>query len=366
MTTSDPSKQKRSQENDKKTKDDNITQGPSKQRKQFRVGDDGKILFDEEELKMILDFKRVNVTLEAFEKHALRDGSGRWKRNIWVHCEDEDKIPLWKTPLIKYYTHQANVANRKDSAMRDEFLRCTRCGKEHRPDIKKYHDALNNKCWTCSLWPYQNDPPQQKTSQGNEKKKEDENITQGDPPQRERSEKIRIKKKFKKMAQDLRRKQSIPKSLNQMVKEESGLPIVIHPNRRQVKEMRKRKMRILLKQFRVGDDGKILFDEEELKMILDFKRGEDYIEVLCGATNKKYGDYVGRLKINNEGQYFITCECCPECPLVNVTLEAFEEHALRGGSGRWKRNIWDHWEDEDRVPLWKTPLIKYYTPDKCD
>ena len=27
MTTSDPSKQKRSQENDKKTKDDNITQG---------------------------------------------------------------------------------------------------------------------------------------------------------------------------------------------------------------------------------------------------------------------------------------------------------------------------------------------------
>ena len=50
-------------------------------------------------------------------------------------------------------------------------------------------------------------------------------------------------------------------------------------------------------------------------MILDFKRGEDYIEVLCGATNKKYGDYVGRLKINNEGQYFITCECCPKCPL---------------------------------------------------
>ncbi|KAG5021204.1 hypothetical protein JHK87_017059 [Glycine soja] len=141
------------------------------------------------------------------------------------------------------------------------------------------------------------DPPQQKTSQGNEKKKEDENITQG-------------------------------------------------PSKRR-------------KQFRVGDDGKILFDEEELKMILDFKRGEDYIEVLCGATNKNYGDYVGRLKINNEGQYFITCECCPECPLV--TLEEFEKHALREGSGRWKRNIWVHCEDEDIVPLWKTPLIKYYT-----
>ncbi|KAH1127531.1 hypothetical protein GYH30_016220 [Glycine max] len=140
------------------------------------------------------------------------------------------------------------------------------------------------------------DPPQQKTRQGNEKKKEDENVTQG-------------------------------------------------PSKRR-------------KQFRVGDDGKILFDEDELKIILDFKRGEDYIEVLCGATNKKYGDYVGRLKINNEGQYFITCECCPKCPLE--FQEAFKKHALREGSGRWKTNIWVHCEDEDKVPLWKTPLIKYY------
>ncbi|RZC09119.1 Protein ULTRAPETALA 1, partial [Glycine soja] len=76
-------------------------------------------------------------------------------------------IAKTKTPLIKYYTHQANVANRKGSAMRkqnihrDEFPRCKRCGKERRfhlkstPDIKNYHDALNNKCRTCSLWPYQ-------------------------------------------------------------------------------------------------------------------------------------------------------------------------------------------------------------------
>ncbi|XP_006582689.1 protein ULTRAPETALA 2-like [Glycine max] len=62
----------------------------------------------------------------------------------------------------------ANVANWKDSAMRkrnfhrDEFLHCTSCRKErrfrlkNRPDIKNYHEALNNKSWTCSLWPYQN------------------------------------------------------------------------------------------------------------------------------------------------------------------------------------------------------------------
>ncbi|KAL3016770.1 hypothetical protein AAZX31_06G235200 [Glycine max] len=88
---------------------------------------------------------------------------------------------------------------------------------------------------------------------------------------------------------------------------------------------------------------------EELKFILDFKGGEVYIEVVCGATNKKYGDYVGRLKINNEGQYFITCECCPECPLG------------KEGSGRWKKNIWVHCKNEDKVPLWKTPMIKCYT-----
>ncbi|KAL5147294.1 GDSL esterase/lipase [Glycine soja] len=168
------------------------------------------------------------------------------------------------------------------------------------------------------------DPPQQKTSQGNEKKKEDENITQGDPPQEERSLRIKIEEELKNITEG-----DPPKQKRSQGNEKN-----------------------------TEDDN---ITQEELKMTLDFKRGEDYIEVLCGATNKNYGDYVGRLKINNEGQYFITCECCPECPLVNVTLEEFEKHALREGSGRWKRIIWVHCEDEDKVPLWKTPLIKYYT-----
>ncbi|RZC09099.1 Protein ULTRAPETALA 2, partial [Glycine soja] len=189
------------------------------------------------------------------------------------------------------------------------------------------------------------DPPQQKTSQGNEKKKEDENITQGDPPQEERSPRIEIEEELKNITEGDPPKQKRSQGNEKKTEDDN---ITQGPSKRR-------------KQFRVGDDGKILFDEEELKMILDFKRGEDYIEVLCGASNKKYGDYVGRLKINNEGQYFITCECCPKCPLVSVTLEAFEKHALREGSGRWKRNIWVHCVDEDKVPLWKTPLIKYYT-----
>jgi len=41
-------------------------------------------------------------------------------------------------------------------------------------------------------------------------------------------------------------------------------------------------------------------------MILGFNRGEDYIEVLCGTTNKVYGDYVGRLKINNKGMNILS------------------------------------------------------------
>ncbi|KAL5147281.1 Protein ULTRAPETALA 1 [Glycine soja] len=307
-------KQKRSQGNEKKTEDDNITQ--------------------------------VNVTLEAFQKHALRERSGRWKRNIWVHFEDEDKVPLWKTPLIKYYTHQSNVVNRKDSAMRkqnihrDEFLRCTKCGKERRfhlksrPDIKNYHDALNNKCWTCSLWPYQK-------------------ITCDDYEERS-SLKASRGCSCSSTCQDCSTcycegvwsRIIIIVEVKNKIKGFLALDLVTGDPPQEERRPSKRR-----KQFRVGDDGKILFDEEELKMILDFKIGEDYIEFVCGATNKKYGDYVGRLKINNKGQYFITCECCLECPLVNVTIEAFEKHALREGSGRWKRNIWLYCTDEDKVPL---------------
>lgn len=65
------------------------------------------------------------------------------------------------------------------------------------------------------------------------------------------------------------------------------------------------------------DDGGyvINFNEEELKIIQDFKRGNDYIEVYCGTTNKKYGDFAGRLRINWKGQFLITCQCCSECTL---------------------------------------------------
>lgn len=109
----------------------------------------------------------MNVTPVEFEKHAGKQGAEGWKNNIWVHNEKEDRVPLWRTPLLKYYTHLANVANwidvanRKHNFHKDEFMRCSICKKERRfrfttrQEIEKYHAALTNKTWKCSDWPYQ-------------------------------------------------------------------------------------------------------------------------------------------------------------------------------------------------------------------
>ncbi|CAL0333779.1 unnamed protein product [Lupinus luteus] len=109
----------------------------------------------------------MNVTLVEFEKHAGIQSNGKWKSNIWIHTEEEDRVPLWRTPLFKYYTHLANVpnwidaANRKRTCHRDEFIRCCSCQKKRRfrlrtrQQIGQYHAALNNNVWKCSDWPYQ-------------------------------------------------------------------------------------------------------------------------------------------------------------------------------------------------------------------
>lgn len=111
--------------------------------------------------------KIENLTPEEFEKHAGKEGGGKWKNNIWVHEEKEDRVPISKTPLLQYYTHQANVSNwidsvnRKRNFHRDEFIRCSSCNKRRRfrlncrDEIRIYHAAMNNKMWSCSDWPYQ-------------------------------------------------------------------------------------------------------------------------------------------------------------------------------------------------------------------
>lgn len=63
------------------------------------------------------------------------------------------------------------------------------------------------------------------------------------------------------------------------------------------------------------NDGAISFNKEELKTIQGFEIGTEYIEVGCGCTNKKYGDFIGKLKINDKGRFSITCECFQGCSI---------------------------------------------------
>ncbi|XP_022139664.1 protein ULTRAPETALA 1-like [Momordica charantia] len=102
------------------------------------------------------------LTPEEFEKHSQREGMKKWKSNIWVSVEGQ-KVPLWRTCLLKYYNHSANVANWTSGALRrrnfhrDEFIRCSKCGKERRFRLRTrdqcriYHDAMAHQItWECA------------------------------------------------------------------------------------------------------------------------------------------------------------------------------------------------------------------------
>ncbi|XP_024032981.1 protein ULTRAPETALA 1-like [Morus notabilis] len=108
-----------------------------------------------------LGCKETRLTPEEFEKHSLRGGQKKWKRNIWV-VVDNVKTQLLKTGLLKYYKHGSNMQNgvcssrRKLTFHRDEFIRCSRCKKERRfrlrskEECRIYHDALAKRRWKCS------------------------------------------------------------------------------------------------------------------------------------------------------------------------------------------------------------------------
>lgn len=102
-----------------------------------------------------------------------------------------------------------------------------------------------------------------------------------------------------------------------------------------------------------------MFTEEELSEIAGLKLGEDYIEVTCGCTSRRYGDAVGRLQVFLSGDLQITCECTPGCPEGKLTPVEFEKHSGRETARRWKSNIWVI-EKGVKVPLLKTPLLKYH------
>ncbi|XP_060209513.1 protein ULTRAPETALA 1-like isoform X1 [Lycium barbarum] len=102
-----------------------------------------------------------------------------------------------------------------------------------------------------------------------------------------------------------------------------------------------------------------MFSEEELREISVLKRGDDYVEVLCGCTSHRYGDAVAKLRVCSSGELQIACDCTPGCPEDKLTPAAFEKHSGRETSRKWKNNIWIL-VDGDKVPVVKTALLKYY------
>lgn len=105
------------------------------------------------------------MTPAAFEKHSGRETARKWKNNVWV-IVDGDKVPLYKTVLLKYYNQalkNSNGSSRSQNGRachRDEFVRCSSCNKERRfrlrtkEECRIHHDALADSDWTCADLPY--------------------------------------------------------------------------------------------------------------------------------------------------------------------------------------------------------------------
>lgn len=88
-------------------------------------------------------------------------------------------------------------------------------------------------------------------------------------------------------------------------------------------------------------------------------RGQDFIEVTCGCTSRRYGDAVGKLRVFASGELEIICDCVPGCQEGKLSPSAFEKHSGREGGRRWKINVWVMVKGM-KVPLLKTALLKYH------
>ncbi|KAJ0254119.1 Protein ULTRAPETALA 2 [Hirschfeldia incana] len=102
----------------------------------------------------------MKLSPAAFEKHSERETSRNWRNNVWVFIEG-DKVPLAKTVLLRYYNQTLKTnSNGSKVIHRDEFVGCSRCGKERRfrlrsrGECRKHHDALVEPNWKCCDYPY--------------------------------------------------------------------------------------------------------------------------------------------------------------------------------------------------------------------
>lgn len=99
------------------------------------------------------------LTPAAFEKHSERETSRNWRNNVWVFIEG-DKVPLSKSVLLRYYNKALKNSNVSKVIHRDEFVGCSKCGKERRfrlrsrGECRMHHDAIAEPNWKCCDYPF--------------------------------------------------------------------------------------------------------------------------------------------------------------------------------------------------------------------
>ncbi|KAL6999447.1 ultrapetala [Sarracenia purpurea var. burkii] len=111
-------------------------------------------------------------------------------------------------------------------------------------------------------------------------------------------------------------------------------------------------------------EGASIFSEEELKGIGNIEKGPNYIEVKCVLKSQDHGELPGRLKVSSEGKLEINCECFSDCGEEKLSPKSFLAHNERRQINNWKNQICVIQENDKRVPLRKTPLLKYYYKHK--
>ncbi|GLJ08671.1 hypothetical protein SUGI_0093310 [Cryptomeria japonica] len=94
-----------------------------------------------------------------FQKHA-QNNRRKWKDSIWVTMSDKSgytkKVPICNTVLLRYYKPKGSNGIHRFNFHRDEFVRCTGCGKERRFKIRNgdeygvYCYAMKNPNWVCA------------------------------------------------------------------------------------------------------------------------------------------------------------------------------------------------------------------------
>nr|GME13835.1 protein ULTRAPETALA 1-like [Ipomoea batatas] len=77
-------------------------------------------------------------------------------------------------------------------------------------------------------------------------------------------------------------------------------------------------------------DGEML-SAEETREIYGFKRGDGYVEMMCGITTSKFGEYGGMLRIFANGDLQITCQCFNGCTAGEVRRRGLEGERWRQG-----------------------------------